>query len=395
MSGRIRRVFWIVLDSFGVGELPDASRYGDEGSNTLRTVTARPELQIPNLTRLGLYRISGTSCEKPGEACGVYGKMAEASAGKDTTTGHWEMAGLISEQPMPTFPEGFPPEIIEEFERRTGRGVLCNRPYSGTQVIRDYGLRQQETGDWIVYTSADSVFQVAAHEQVIPVEELYAACREARQILTGPYGVGQVIARPYAGEYPDYYRTSRRHDFSRKPFGPVLPQLLQKNGFAAIAVGKIYDIFAGEGFEGPCYTASNAEGMQKTEYFSKQDFQGLCFTNLVDFDMLYGHRNDAAGYAAALTEFDRWLGSFMKKLGREDLLIITAGHGCDPGTPSTDHSREYVPVLLWSPDLLPMGLGVRESFSDLGSTVAEIFGLEGLSGKSFWKELRWRDNEDL
>ena len=395
MNGRIRRVFWIVLDSFGVGELPDAARYGDEGSNTLKTVMARPELQIPNLTRLGLYRIPGTSCEKAGEACGVYGKMAEASAGKDTTTGHWEMAGLISEQPMPTFPEGFPPEIIEEFARRTGRGVLCNRPYSGTQVIRDYGLRQKETGDWIVYTSADSVFQVAAHEQMIPVEELYAACREARQILTGPYGVGRVIARPYAGEYPDYYRTSRRHDFSRKPFGPVLPQLLQRNGFSAIAVGKIYDIFAGEGFESPCYTASNAEGMQKTEFFSKQDFHGLCFTNLVDFDMLYGHRNDAAGYAAALTEFDRWLGSFMQGLGKEDLLIITADHGCDPGTPSTDHSREYVPVLLWNPDLLPMSLGVRESFSDLGSTVAEIFGLEGLSGKSFWKELRWRDDEDL
>lgn len=395
MNGRIRRVFWIVLDSFGVGELPDAARYGDEGSNTLKTVMARPELQIPNLTRLGLYRIPGTSCEKAGEACGVYGKMAEASAGKDTTTGHWEMAGLISEQPMPTFPEGFPPEIIEEFARRTGRGVLCNRPYSGTQVIRDYGLRQKETGDWIVYTSADSVFQVAAHEQMIPVEELYAACREARQILTGPYGVGRVIARPYAGEYPDYYRTSRRHDFSRKPFGPVLPQLLQRNGFSAIAVGKIYDIFAGEGFESPCYTASNAEGMQKTEFFSKQDFHGLCFTNLVDFDMLYGHRNDAAGYAAALTEFDRWLGSFMQGLGKEDLLIITADHGCDPGTPSTDHSREYVPVLLWNPDLLPMCLGVRESFSDLGSTVAEIFGLEGLSGKSFWKELRWRDDEDL
>lgn len=395
MNGRIRRVFWIVLDSFGVGELPDAARYGDEGSNTLKTVTARPELQIPNLTRLGLYRIPGTSCEKAGEACGVYGKMAEASAGKDTTTGHWEMAGLISEQPMPTFPEGFPPEIIEEFARRTGRGVLCNRPYSGTQVIRDYGLRQKETGDWIVYTSADSVFQVAAHEQMIPVEELYAACREARQILTGPYGVGRVIARPYAGEYPDYYRTSRRHDFSRKPFGPVLPQLLQRNGFSAIAVGKIYDIFAGEGFESPCYTASNAEGMQKTEFFSKQDFHGLCFSNLVDFDMLYGHRNDAAGYAAALTEFDRWLGSFMQGLGKEDLLIITADHGCDPGTPSTDHSREYVPVLLWNPDLLPMCLGVRESFSDLGSTVAEIFGLEGLSGKSFWKELRWRDDEDL
>ena len=395
MNGRIRRVFWIVLDSFGVGELPDAARYGDEGSNTLKTVMARPELQIPNLTRLGLYRIPGTSCEKAGEACGVYGKMAEASAGKDTTTGHWEIAGLISEQPMPTFPEGFPPEIIEEFARRTGRGVLCNRPYSGTQVIRDYGLRQKETGDWIVYTSADSVFQVAAHEQMIPVEELYAACREARQILTGPYGVGRVIARPYAGEYPDYYRTSRRHDFSRKPFGPVLPQLLQRNGFSAIAVGKIYDIFAGEGFESPCYTASNAEGMQKTEFFSKQDFHGLCFTNLVDFDMLYGHRNDAAGYAAALTEFDRWLGSFMQGLGKEDLLIITADHGCDPGTPSTDHSREYVPVLLWNPDLLPMCLGVRESFSDLGSTVAEIFGLEGLSGKSFWKELRWRDDEDL
>lgn len=383
----IQRVFLIVLDSFGVGEAPDAGEYGDIGSHTLRTVTACENLKIPNLTRMGLYRIPDISCqprEMTTELWGSYGKMAEASKGKDTTTGHWELAGLVSQEAMPVFPQGFPDEVIRAFTEATGRGVLCNRPYSGTQVIRDYGEEHIRTGKWIVYTSADSVFQLAAHEEVVSVEELYEACRKARKILQGPYGVGRVIARPFAGEAPSFYRTSRRHDFSLKPGGMVLPKLLQMNQLDTIAIGKIYDIFAGVGFDAPHVTQNNAEGMVMTESCLKEDFHGLCFTNLVDFDMLYGHRNDPAGYAGALTEFDRWLGDFLPRLGERDCLVITADHGCDPGTPSTDHSREYVPVCIYSKELPPRPIGIRKSFADLGRTIAAWFGIsEGIQGESF------------
>ena len=387
MKKDIRRVFLIVLDSFGVGETPDAGEYGDAGSNTLRTVTACRELKIPNLTRMGLYRIPGIGCgsrEETGPVIASYGKMAEASKGKDTTTGHWELAGHISERAMPVFPQGFPEEVLEPFIKETGRGVLCNRPYSGTQVIADYGKEHIRTGKWIVYTSADSVFQLAAHEDVISVEELYEACRKAREILKGPYGVGRVIARPFAGEAPSFYRTSRRHDFSLKPGGSVLPEVLRTSGYDTIAVGKIYDIFAGVGFDAPHRTRDNKEGMEMTEALLEKDFRGLCFTNRVDFDMLYGHRNDPAGYAGALTEFDRWLGGFLPRLKEDDCLVITADHGCDPGTPSTDHSREYVPVCVYSKKLPPRAIGVRNSFADLGKTIADWFGVgEGLDGVSF------------
>lgn len=387
MKKDIRRVFLIVLDSFGVGETPDAGEYGDAGSNTLRTVTACRELKIPNLTRMGLYRIPEIGCgprEETGPVIASYGKMAEASKGKDTTTGHWELAGHISERAMPVFPQGFPEEVLEPFIKETGRGVLCNRPYSGTQVIADYGKEHIRTGKWIVYTSADSVFQLAAHEDVISVEELYEACRKAREILKGPYGVGRVIARPFAGEAPSFYRTSRRHDFSLKPGGLVLPEVLRTSGYDTIAVGKIYDIFAGVGFDAPHRTRDNKEGMEMTEALLEKDFRGLCFTNLVDFDMLYGHRNDPEGYAGALTEFDRWLGGFLPRLKEDDCLVITADHGCDPGTPSTDHSREYVPVCVYSKKLPPRAIGVRNSFADLGKTIADWFGVgEGLDGVSF------------
>lgn len=387
MKKDIRRFFLIVLDSFGVGETPDAGEYGDAGSNTLRTVTACRELKIPNLTRMGLYRIPGIDCgsrEETGPVIASYGKMAEASKGKDTTTGHWELAGHISERAMPVFPQGFPEEVLEPFIKETGRGVLCNRPYSGTQVIADYGKEHIRTGKWIVYTSADSVFQLAAHEDVISVEELYEACRKAREILKGPYGVGRVIARPFAGEAPSFYRTSRRHDFSLKPGGLVLPEVLRTSGYDTIAVGKIYDIFAGVGFDAPHRTRDNKEGMEMTEALLEKDFRGLCFTNLVDFDMLYGHRNDPEGYAGALTEFDRWLGGFLPRLKEDDCLVITADHGCDPGTPSTDHSREYVPVCVYSKKLPPRAIGVRNSFADLGKTIADWFGVgEGLDGVSF------------
>lgn len=380
----------IVLDSFGVGELPDAGDYQDQGSDTLRAVSACARLKIPNLTRLGLYDIEGIRCAP---ACrprpqGAYGKMAEASKGKDTTTGHWELAGLISSQAMPVFAEGFPKEVLQRFEKATGRGVLCNRPYSGTRVIADYGAEQLQSGKWIVYTSADSVFQLAAHEERIPVEELYEACRKARDILSGPYAVGRVIARPFAGEAPNFYRTERRHDFSLKPPKEVLPQVLSRQGLQCTAIGKIYDIFAGAGFDEPHYTRSNEEGMRLTAQYARKDFRGLCFTNLVDFDMLYGHRNDPDGYAAALSEFDRWLGDFLPLLVEGDRLVITADHGCDPSTPSTDHSREYVPVLIAGSGVKTKNLGIRPSFADLGKTIADWFGAaNNLDGTSFAEEL--------
>lgn len=394
MDKKFRRVFLIVLDSFGVGEAPDAAEYGDAGSNTLRSVSESPFFRADNLAKLGLFRIEGARALPAAEQyagvplCGVCARLREKSRGKDTTTGHWELAGLVSETPFPTYPHGFPEEVIAEFERRTGRGVLCNLPYSGTEVIRDYGAEHLKTGKLIVYTSADSVFQVAAHESVVPVEELYAYCRAAREILTGKNGVGRVIARPFAGEEGNFYRTSRRHDFSLPPTGETMLDLLKGAGRDVIGIGKISDIFAGRGLtQNLGVNRDNADGMTKLDECLGRAFRGLCFVNLVDFDMLYGHRNDADGYASAIAEFDDRLKTVLPRLGKGDLLIITADHGCDPSTPSTDHSREYVPLLLYGKQVLGKNLGTRKTFTDISATVLDLFGLTGGAGTSFAEEI--------
>lgn len=384
-----QRIFLIVLDSFGIGAMSDAHLYGDRGSNTLYSCFKQKEFSVPNMKKLGLFNIDGIDFgEKEKAPLGAYGRLTEKSKGKDTTTGHWEIAGLISENPFPTYPEGFPEDIIREFEKKTGRGVLCNRPYSGTRVIEDYGREHLETGKLIVYTSADSVFQIAAHEKLIPAEELYEYCRTAREILKGKHAVGRVIARPFEGEYPDFKRTANRHDFSLVPPKSTLIDVLDENGFEVIPIGKIYDIFAGKGLQKANPTVSNAHGMELTEKALEKDFEGLCFTNLVDFDMLYGHRNDAKGYANALTEFDSWLGGFMDSLREDDILMITADHGCDPLTESTDHSRESVPVLIYGKKVKPVNIGTRDSFADIGKTIEDIFGLKTqISGISFKNQI--------
>ena len=384
-----RRVFLIVLDSFGIGEMPDAHKWQDEGSNTLAAVRSHPAFCCPNLARLGLFHIDGVAPAEPSAddepPIAVCARMTEASNGKDTTIGHWEIAGLISERPLPTYPEGFPPEVLEEFTRRTGYGVLCNQTYSGTDVIRDYGEEHLNSGKLIVYTSADSVFQIAAHERVVSVEELYRICEIARDMLTtaweGRHAVGRVIARPFTGEYP-FRRAPLRHDYSIEPPAPTMLDALRQAGLDTIAVGKIHDIFVGKGITESIRTTCNAEGMAKAAALAERDFHGLCFVNLVDFDMMYGHRNDVAGYAAALTEFDRWLGAFLPTLREEDLLIITADHGCDPATPSTDHSREYTPLLMYRKGITPKNLGTRQSFADIAATVLAYLQVEadGLAG---------------
>lgn len=366
-----KRVFVIVLDSFGVGELPDAADFGDEGSHTLRSVAGRPEFNCPNLEKLGLFNIEG--CQVGGHRgvenpLAAFGRMAERSSGKDTTTGHWEIAGLISTQAMPTYPDGFPPEIIEEFEKRCGRRVLCNKPYSGTQVIADFGEEHLKTGDLIVYTSGDSVFQIAAHESIVPLEELYRYCKIAREILCGEHAVGRVIARPFGGEHP-FIRIAGRHDYSLEPHGETMLDRLKAQGFDVISVGKISDIFAGRGITEGYPTKSNKEGMERAISLQDKDFSGLCFVNLVDFDSSFGHRNDPAGYARALTEFDLQLGEFLPRMREDDLLIITADHGCDPITPSTDHSREYVPVLMLGAKVVPHDIGTTDGFMFVANTV--------------------------
>lgn len=385
-----KRIFLIVLDSFGVGALPDAAAYGDQGSNTLKSVAASPKFYAETLKKLGLFSIDGVNVgSKPSfSPLAAYGRMAERSAGKDTTAGHWEIAGLITKTPFPTYPNGFPPEIILTFEEETGRPVLCNKVYSGTEVIRDYGREQVEKKGLIVYTSADSVFQVAAHESVFPPETLYEYCRKAREILTGKHGVGRVIARPFTGEYPDFKRTENRKDFSLAPTGKTILDLLSESGLSCISVGKINDIFAGRGITEKYKTKNNAEGMAAAEKMLKKDFQGLCFINLVDFDMLYGHRNDSDGYAGAIKAFDHWLCQFLPEMKKDDLLIITADHGCDPGTVSTDHSREYVPLMVCGDRVIPKNLGTRNTFADIAATIAENFNLGPFkNGKSFLKEI--------
>ena len=371
----MKRIFLIVLDSFGIGAMPDAERFGDPGVNTLRSCATSPKLRIPNLIAAGLGNIDGVDCLPRTEApTGAVARLQEKSMGKDTTIGHWEIAGLISPDPLPTYPNGFPEEVLKAFEEATGRGVLCNLPYSGTDVIRDYGQEQMETGKWIVYTSADSVFQVAANEEIIPLEELYEACHKARAILQGRHGVGRVIARPFVGDVQrGFTRTANRHDYSLLPPAPTLLDAIKEAGLASIAVGKIHDIFAGQGDTEFVYNKSNANGMEHAWNYADKDFEGLCFVNLVDFDMVYGHRRDVDGYANALTEFDSWLGGFMEKLRDEDLVMITADHGCDPGfTKTTDHTREYVPLIVLGRQVKPVNLGTRTGFDHIAATIAEV-----------------------
>ena len=386
----MKRIFLIVLDSFGIGALPDAENFGDAGANTLASCAGSDKLNIPTMLRGGLGNIDGVDCVPPVDApLGAYGRMAEASMGKDTTIGHWELAGIVSKDPMPTYPEGFPEEVLAPFREATGRGVLANAPWSGTEVIEKYGAAHMRTGDLIVYTSADSVFQIAAHEDILPPETLYEYCRIARKILVGKHGVGRVIARPFVGTPGNFTRTANRHDFSLEPPQKTLLDAVKEAGLDSIAVGKIKDIFAGRGITEFVYNKSNADGMDHAESYVNRPFQGLCFVNLVDFDMQYGHRRDCGGYAKALTEFDRWLKGFLPKLGQEDLLFITADHGCDPGyTATTDHTREYVPLLVLGKSVKPVNLGTRQTFADVAATVAELLGVDlPTPGHSFAKEI--------
>lgn len=372
------RVFLIVLDSFGAGNAPDAAAFGDEGSNTFKACFDSGKLNIPNMKKLGLFNIDGVDFgEREKEPLGAYARLVEESAGKDTTIGHWEIAGIVSEKPLPVFPNGFPSDVIKEFERRTGRKTLCNKPYSGTEVIKAYGEEHMKTGALIVYTSADSVFQVAANENVVPVKKLYEYCETARDILKGDYAVGRVIARPFVGTSPEnFVRTSNRQDFSLLPPSKTMLDILKDNGKDVLSVGKIIDIFAGQGITAFVRTVSNADGMVKTAEFQKKDFDGLCFVNLVDFDMKYGHRNDVAGYTNALNEFDIALGDFMKNMREDDVLMLTADHGCDPSTPSTDHSRECVPLIICGNNVKGGNLGTRKGFTCIAKTILSMFNLK-------------------
>ncbi len=374
----MKRIFLIVLDSVGIGEMEDAKEYGDEGTNTLSSAASSPYFSMPNMKGLGLFNIDGVTCgEKTQKQTATIARMKEASKGKDTTIGHWEIAGVLSKEPLPTYPDGFPKEVIDEFIALTGREILCNKPYSGTEVIKDYGDEHVKTGKLIVYTSADSVFQIAAHEDVVPLDTLYEYCAMARKLLAGKHGVGRVIARPFAGTSGNYVRTSGRHDYSLQPPSVTMLDQLKEEGRDVIAVGKINDIFAGKGITEFTYTKSNEDGIDKTLEMMEKDFCGLCFINLVDYDMLYGHRNDIDGYAKALTYFDTRLPEILGKMGPEDVLMITADHGCDPGyTVSTDHSREHTPFLMYGKNIEPKNLGTRDTFADIGATVLDYFEIE-------------------
>ncbi|MBR3836217.1 MAG: phosphopentomutase [Clostridia bacterium] len=368
----MKRVFLIVLDSCGVGQMPDCADFGDRDCNTLKRISQSAFFSAETMCRLGLGNIDGIDyLEKTDTPSALVARLTEKSKGKDTTIGHWEIAGIVSEKPLPTYPDGFPHEILDEFSHRTGKGVLCNKPYSGTDVIRDYGKQHVETGDLIVYTSADSVFQIAAHESIVPPEKLYEYCRIARELLTGEHAVGRVIARPFEGEYPDFRRNANRHDFSLEPPKETLLDAIKADGKTVYAVGKIYDIFAGKGVSDYVFTHSNAEGMEETLRAQKKDFCGLCFTNLVDYDMLYGHRQDVDGYAKAFAQFDIWLNEFIDGMKRDDVMMITADHGCDPGDSHTDHTREYTPLVIYGQSIKPVNLGTRTSFADIAATVAD------------------------
>lgn len=371
---KYNRIFLIVLDSFGIGNAPDADKFDDTGANTLKSISESDKFNITNLKRLGLLNIDGIELEDIDFPIGKFGALQELSAGKDTTIGHFEIAGIISDKPMPTYPNGFPDEIINEFKKQTDCGVLCNKPYSGTQVIADYGEEHIKTGKLIVYTSADSVFQIAAHTDNVPIEKLYEYCRIARNILKGEHAVGRVIARPFNGAYP-FTRTADRHDFSVEPPEETMLDKLKSNNYDVISVGKIADIFANRGITESYYTHSNNEGMTKTLELADMDFDGLVFTNLVDFDMKYGHRRDIDGYANAISEFDNWLNDFIPKMRDNDLLIITADHGCDPAFKGTDHTREQVPILMYSLDIKPENLGTIKGYDYISKVVLENFNI--------------------
>lgn len=381
-----KRVFLIVLDSVGVGESPDSAEYGDAGSNTLAACAASGKLDIPTLRQLGIFNIEQVGCGQPVEApAGSYCRIAELSKGKDTTIGHWEIAGVVSPKPLPTYPDGFPPEIVDKLTQAIGRGVLCNKPYSGTDVLNDFGACHMKTGDIILYTSADSVLQIAAHEEIIPIDELYRICQIARDIMVGEHGVGRIIARPFVGQPGSFTRTANRHDFSLTPPGTTMLDIISQAGLDSIGVGKINDIFAGRGITEFKRTASNSDGMDKTLDYAKQQFHGLCFINLVDFDMVYGHRNNVPGYTQALNEFDLRLAELLPLLQPQDVLMITADHGCDPSTPSTDHSREHIPMLIYGNGVAHgVNLGTRTGFCDIAATVLDYLELPvKCSGVSF------------
>ena len=387
----MKRIFLIVLDSFGIGAMPDSEAFGDVNVNTLAACATSPELKIPNMIAAGLGNIEGVNCLPKAEApLGAFARLREASMGKDTTIGHWEIAGIVSPDPLPTYPEGFPEEVLAPFKAATGRGVLANAPWSGTAVLDAFGEEHMKTGDLIVYTSADSVFQIAAHEEVVPLEQLYEYCHIARQQLKGKHGVGRVIARPFVGPGKgQFQRTSNRHDYSLEPPKATMLDAIKAAGLDSIAVGKIHDIFCGHGDTEHVYNKSNANGMEHTTNYAAKDFHGLCFVNLVDFDMVYGHRRNIDGYAGALSEFDSWLGEFAKGLGEEDLIMITADHGCDPAyTATTDHTREYVPLLVLGKAVKPVDLGTRTTFADIAATVTDLLGVAyDTPGVSFAKEI--------
>lgn len=391
-----KRVFVIVMDSVGTGAAHDAAKFDDVGSDTLGHVGEhyKGALKLPNLGKLGISNLRDTPIEGvpvADPAIGGYGKMEEISAGKDSMDGHWEMMGLPVMKPLSTFPNGFPQEIVDKLEKFSGRKVIVNKPYSGTEVIHDYGERQMETGELILYTSGDSVMQIAAHEDVIPVEELYKICEYARTLVNGPeYTVGRIIARPYVGPDKDHFtRTANRHDFSLKPIGETDMDRLRAAGYDVIGVGKINDIFSGEGIDKGYHNESNMDGMDHVDEVMKQDFTGFCFTNLVDFDAMYGHRRNPKGFGQALMDFDKRLGNVLDEMKPDDLLMITADHGNDPGFKGTDHTRENVPLLVYSPSMNKpnQSLGVRKTFSDLGATILENFNVEPVKGTSFYKEI--------
>lgn len=372
----MKRVFLIVLDSLGIGALPDSEKFGDKDVNTLFAISKSKYFSAPNLCSLGLGNIDGVSfLNKSDSFKGIIARLEELSNGKDTTIGHWEIAGVISPKPLPTYKNGFPSEVIEKLKAATGRGILCNLPYSGTEVIKKYGKEHVETGDLIVYTSADSVLQIAAHEGVVPLEKLYEYCRSARRIMSGEHAVGRIIARPFITENNEFVRTANRKDFSLEPPEETVLDCLSKNGYDVISVGKIFDIFSGKGITEAIASHGNTEGMELSLELSKRDFNGLAFINLVDFDMIYGHRNDVDGYAKALAEFDTWLPKLINNLRESDTLIITADHGCDPSDISTDHTREYVPLIIYGKNIKPKNCKTLKSLSCISSTIAEIFNL--------------------
>lgn len=393
----MKRVFLIVLDSVGIGEMPDSAEYGDKCSNTMKACYTYAGFYMPNMKKLGLFNIDGMDyAESEENPTASFARMEEISKGKDTIIGHWEISGIESKKPLPTYPKGFPQEIINEFEKATGCKTLCNMPYSGTEVLKDYGKESVESGKLIVYTSADSVFQVAAHEDVVPVAKLYEYCEIARKILCGDHAVGRVIARPFTGVYPDFTRTTNRHDFALAPPEKTMLDYIKEQNLDVIAIGKINDIFAGHGITESIKTKGNADGINKLFEVMDRDFEGLCFLNLVDFDMLYGHRNDIKGYVSALSYFDEKVTDIIKKMKKDDVLIITADHGCDPSTSSTDHSREYTPMIIYGENINPdINLGTKEGFGNTGATVLDYLGVDAkIKGTSFLKEIikKWNPN---